>query len=122
MFEYFREKVSNNGNIFLQETHSSEDALNKLQDDFQGQILFSHGTLNSCGVMIGFLGNKKNKCNKIKTDNNGRIIVLEPEIDDWSISGEYIILFQNAIPLEKIIFQDIQRCLDYIFISSTLQE
>ena len=34
------------------------------------------------GVMIGFLGNKKNKCNKIITDNNGRILVLEAEIDD----------------------------------------
>ena len=30
--------------------------------------------------MIDFLGHKK-KCNKI-TDNNGRIIVLEVEIDD----------------------------------------
>ena len=40
MFEYFRDKVSNNGIIFLQETHSTEDAHNKLRDDFQGQIFF----------------------------------------------------------------------------------
>ena len=40
MFEYFRDKVSNNGIIFLQETHSSEDALNKWRDDFQGHIFF----------------------------------------------------------------------------------
>ena len=32
--------------------------------------------------MIGFLGNKKTKYNKIRTDNNGRIIVLGAEIDD----------------------------------------
>ena len=32
--------------------------------------------------MIGFLGNKKIKYSKIRTDNNGRIIVLEAEIDD----------------------------------------
>ena len=32
--------------------------------------------------MIGFFGNRKVKCNKIGTDNNGRIIVLEAEIDD----------------------------------------
>ena len=44
MFEYFRDKVSNNGIIFLQETHSTEDARNKWQDDFQGQIFCSHGT------------------------------------------------------------------------------
>ena len=82
MFEYFRDKVSNNGIIFLQETHSSKDALNKQWNDFQGQIFFSHGTANSCGIVIGFFGNRKVKCNKIGTDNNGRIIVLEAEIDD----------------------------------------
>ena len=32
--------------------------------------------------MRGFLGNKKSKCSKVITDNNGRIIVLEAEIDD----------------------------------------
>ena len=42
MFEYSRDKVSNNGIIFLQETHSAEDAHNKWWDDFQGQIFFSH--------------------------------------------------------------------------------
>ena len=81
MFEYFRNKVSNNG-IFLQETHSTEDAHNKWWGDFQGQMFFSHGTTNSYGVMIGSLGNKKINCNKIRMDNNGRIIVLEAEIDD----------------------------------------
>ena len=29
MFEYFRDKAFNNEIIFLQETHSTEDALNK---------------------------------------------------------------------------------------------
>ena len=72
MFEYFMDKVSNNGIIFLQETNATEDALNKWRDDFQGQIFFSYGTTNSCGVTIGFLGNKKIKCNKIE-----RIITAE---------------------------------------------
>ena len=82
MFEYFRDKVSNNGIIFLQETHSTEDAHNKWQDNFQGQIFFSHRTTNSCGVMIGFIKNKKIKYSKIRMDNNSRIIVLEAEIDE----------------------------------------
>ena len=39
------------------------------------------------------------------------------------ISGEYVIYFQNAIPLEKMIFSGyIQRRLDYISVSNTLQE
>ena len=80
--EYFRDKISNNRIIFLQETHSSEDAHNKWRDDFQEQIFFSHRTANSFVVMIGFPGNKTIKYNKIRTDNNGRIIVLEAEIDD----------------------------------------
>lgn len=43
---------------------------------------FFHGTTNSCGLMIGFLGNKKIKCNKMKINNNSRIVVLEGEIND----------------------------------------
>ena len=41
IFEHFRGKVVNKIIIiFLQETHSSNDALNKLRDDFQEQIFF----------------------------------------------------------------------------------
>ena len=82
MFGYFREEVSKKGNIFLQETHSSEDALKKWRNDFQGERFFSDGTANSCGGLTGFLGNRKMKCDKIRTDYNGSIIVLEAEIDD----------------------------------------
>ena len=40
MFEYFRDKVSNDGVIFLQETHSTEDAHNKWQDDLKDRYFF----------------------------------------------------------------------------------
>ena len=47
---------------------------------FTDRYFFSHGTANSCGVMIGFHGNKKKKnkikCNKIRTASKGRVIVL----------------------------------------------
>ena len=39
------------------------------------EIFFSHGTTVSCG-------NRKIKCNKIRTVNNSRTTVLEVEIDD----------------------------------------
>ena len=58
IFEYFKDKVGNNGIVFLQETHSPEDTFNEWRDNFKGQIFFSHGTKSSCGVMIGFLGLK----------------------------------------------------------------
>ena len=39
------------------------------------------------------------------------------------IPGEYIILFQNTIPLEKNHFSGyIQQCLDFIVVSKTQQE
>ena len=41
MFEYFREKISNNGIIFSQETRSWEDTLNNWRNDFKGEVFFS---------------------------------------------------------------------------------
>ena len=40
MFEYFREKISNNRIMFLQETHSSEDTFNNWQNDFKREVFF----------------------------------------------------------------------------------
>ena len=83
MFEYFRDKVSNNGIIFYRKRillwmHLTNGGV-IFKDRF---FFFFHGTTNSCGVMTDFLGHKKIKCNKIRMDNNDRIIVLEAEIDD----------------------------------------
>ena len=45
-------------------------------------MFFCHGKSNSCGVLIGFIGNKPfNVKNKI-SDDNGRILILEVNIDD----------------------------------------
>ena len=61
MFEYFREKIANNGILFLQETHSSHDTIINWHYNFKDELFFSHGTTNSCSVMIGYLGSKKSK-------------------------------------------------------------
>ena len=84
MFEYYREKLYNNGILFLQETHSSNDTSDKWRDDFKGQVFFSHGTTNSCGVMIGYQGSKNFIVNKLKHDSCGRILIIEANIDDNS--------------------------------------
>ena len=42
MFEYFREKIANNGILFLQETHSSHDTGINWHDDFKGELFFFH--------------------------------------------------------------------------------
>ena len=82
MFKYLKDKIGNNGIVFLQETHSSEDTYNEWRDDFKGRIFFSHGMQSSCGVMIGFLGSITFLPKSICKDKNGRILIIEAEIDD----------------------------------------
>ena len=43
---------------------------------------FSHGTTDSCGVMIGYLGRNKIKVNRTKNDNQGRILIVNADIDE----------------------------------------
>ena len=81
MFEYFREKIANNGILFLQETHSSHDTVINWRDDFKGELFFSHGTTSSCGVIIGYLGSNKIKVNRIKNDNQEIILIVDADID-----------------------------------------
>ena len=81
MFKYFREKIANNGILFLQETHSSHDTVISWCDDFKGELFFSHGTTNSCSVMIGYLGSNKIKV-RIKNDSQGRILIVDADIDE----------------------------------------
>ena len=41
MFEYFKDRIGNNGIIFVQETHSSKDTFNEWWNDFKGEVFFS---------------------------------------------------------------------------------
>ena len=43
---------------------------------------FSNGTTNSWGVVIGYLGSQKNKVNRIKNDNQGRILIVNADTDE----------------------------------------
>ena len=40
MFGYFREKIANNGILFLQKTHSSHDTVINWCDNFKGELFF----------------------------------------------------------------------------------
>ena len=40
LFEYFREKLSSNGILFLQETHSTINNKLKWKDEFKGALFF----------------------------------------------------------------------------------
>ena len=88
MFEYFTEKISNHGIIFLQETHSLENTFNNWQNEFKGEVLFSHGSTSSCSVMIGYLGSKKFQLNKINKDDHGRILIVDANINFYNANIE----------------------------------
>ena len=75
IFEYLKNYVTSNGFIFLQEAHSSVKDENVWSDKFEGQLFFSHGKTNSCGVAIGFVGTKSLNILNIKRDNLGRMLV-----------------------------------------------
>ena len=57
-FECFKSKLKSNGLLSLQETHSTIDCEKKWKDEFRGDLHFSHGSSNSCGVLIAFYGNQ----------------------------------------------------------------
>ena len=80
MFEYFRENIANNGILFLQETHSSHDTVINWHHDFKGKLFFFHMKPQFHAVMIGYLGS--NKVNRIKNDNQGRILIVDADIDE----------------------------------------
>ena len=82
IFEYLKNYVTSNGFIFLQETHSSVKDEKIWNDEFGGQLFFSHGKTNSCGVAIGFVGTKALNILNIRRDNLRRILVIEVKIDD----------------------------------------
>ena len=66
----------------MQETHSSVKNENQWSDDFKEEIFYSHGTANSCGVAIAFLGSKSLEVVKTKNDDQGRILILNINICD----------------------------------------
>ena len=82
MFEYFKNKIGHRGILFLQETHSSIDTEKQWNDEFEGQLYFSYGKTNSCGVLITFCGDVNVVVKNQFNDGNGRILILEVTIDD----------------------------------------
>ena len=66
----------------LPETHSTKEIKQKWKNELNGQIFFSHGKSNSCGLFIAFFGSKSITITKEISDNSGRILVIQVKIDD----------------------------------------
>ena len=82
LIKYFKDKIVSNGFLFLQETHSTVNDEIKWKDDFKGEVFYSHGKSNSCSVLICFIGSKRLFIRNKLSDNNGRILILDVDIDD----------------------------------------
>ena len=84
LFKYFRNLSTPAGFVFLQEIQSSVDVEKKWNDDFQGQLFFSHGKTNSCGVTIGYYGRKSFQLLSKSSDKSGRVLIVEVKIETKS--------------------------------------
>ena len=82
IFEYLKNSITPNGFIFLQETHSSVDDEKRWEDELNGNLYFSHGKTNSCGVAIGYVGSKSFVLANQTADKNGRLLMIEAIVDD----------------------------------------
>ena len=82
LIEYFKSKITTHGILFLQKTHPSRDDEQRWRNNFGRNTFFSHGKRNSCGVFISYIGTHNFVVNNQKTDNYGRILILDVTINN----------------------------------------
>ena len=67
--------------VFLQETYCSEKNENTWKNEWNGNIVYAHGSNHSKGTMILFKSGFDCKIIQQKCDSNGRFIILEIEVE-----------------------------------------
>ena len=88
LMQYFKGKIGSAGLLFLQETHSDSKVEQKWKADFKDPVFFSHGKLNSCGVLIGYFGAGTFIVKKQQTEKEGHILIPDVSIND----SKYILI------------------------------
>ena len=81
IFQHLKQK-STTGIFLLQETHSSILVEKKWEDEWGGKILYSHGSTESCGVMILLSPGIDIEYTIIETNNEGRTQFIDIKIDE----------------------------------------
>ena len=76
--------------VFLQETYSTIDIESVWGTQWQGKLYFSHGSNHSCGVMILVRDDLNFKLYLARSDDNGRYIIMEAEVQGSSFLFTYI--------------------------------
>ena len=85
VFNFMKKHTSSKGVIFMQETHRLKTCENTWTNQFgcgNKQIVFSHGTSDSRGVLIAFREASTYKVINQYVDDGGRFIVLNTLIKD----------------------------------------
>lgn len=77
---------SKNDIILLQETHTTLELENNFKNDWSGPIFFSHGTNNSKGCCILVRPTLDFKTISIKSDDSGRLSLVECLINDVPVT------------------------------------
>ena len=67
---------------FLQETYSTEEVEIQWKKQWRGEMYFSHGSNHSRGVVVMVKNSLDFKLNSLKTDEQGRSIILDANIQD----------------------------------------
>ena len=98
-------------NIFLQETYSTQEVEDIWRTQWQGKLFYSHGSNQSCGVIILVRSDLEFNLTSMKADDNGRYIIIEGEVQ----SSKF--LFVNIYAPNKIqeqcrFFDNLNKTLD----------
>ena len=91
IFQWLNEK--HKGIYFLQETHSIPQSIDMWQKESNSKFFCSHGSTNSKGVAIVIPNSYSFEQHSIKTDGNGRIVILHA-----TILGEELVLANVYFP------------------------
>ena len=87
VIKYFKDRIGLSGFLFLlQETHSIVNDEITWKNDFKGEAFYSHCKCNLCSGLICFIGSKKLHIGNKLSDNDGRILILDVDIDDKILS------------------------------------
>ena len=81
IFRHLKNKFPNSIYL-LQETHSSVDVEQKWKMEWNGDVYFSHGTTNSCGVMTLIYPGLDLAVQFLQKDEHGRLLALKIKTKD----------------------------------------
>ena len=74
-----------NGFIFLLGTHTLVNDGKRWNDEFKDQLVYSHGKINLCSVLAGYLELKNIEISNTKSGENGWILLINLKLDDINL-------------------------------------